>query len=347
MIATLEQRFWDLAFHKVAPDLLLELAAEIEQLKRRTCADVGGCAKPRPPGFAEDTLTPLDVFPGAQKNPATGDLTLPAWTIMAGGHSAISPYQNEQISSMQIGEHEHLFAICGLDLENMPGSPNGLYAVIQTAYEADPMQNAYYRLVRERFLSYLDEIPPGDTLNIAGHSMGGGMTMLLLNDPQIQSALLNGGYTLKSVTLYGAVRPQDLRFNGVPPTTPSELAPALFAGTEVRLYIDPEDRLAMNVGAGHLTGEGLPMPNVYFVDNGELSGGVEAHTSYDRPEKYADLPADLQVLPFQVDEQSFDHARMPPALDLDQEAFAADTPPTPVPAPTPTLTPTPTPTPTP
>lgn len=311
LLDLLEQGFWNLAFHKVSPGLLLELGAEIEALDRRVAADYGGGANSRPPELTEADLTPEQVFVGAVPDQASGLLALPAAAMMAGDHGAISPYQGEQVSLFRIGEREYLFAICGLDLKNMANSPNGMYAVMQTAYESDPLENAYYRLVRERFLSYLAQIPPGSTLNIAGHSMGGGMTMLLLNDPDIQAHLLAGGYTLASATMYGAVRPTDPRRDGVPPSEPGALAADLFADTEVRYYIDPEDRLAMNVGAGHLDTAGLPMPNVTFVDDGALSGGVEAHTSYEHAEKYADLPPELRDLPFQVDRRYWEHYRTP------------------------------------
>jgi hypothetical protein len=151
--------------------------------------------------------------------------------------------------------------------------------------------------------------------------MGGGMAMMLLNDPEVQAALISGRYTLRSVVLYGAVRPMDVHFNGIPPTEPSELAPTLFEGTEVRIYVDPEDGLAMNVGAGHMTSDGLPMPNVYFVDDGNLSGATDAHISYWNSEKYANLPEELQTLPFHVDPRYWEHSRGPDMNDVHLEEW--------------------------
>jgi hypothetical protein len=71
----------------------------------------------------------------------------------------------------------------------------------------------------------------------------------------------------------------------------------------------------MNVGAGHLTSAGLPMPGVHFIPDNELNGAVEAHTSYWKPEKYADLDAELQVLPFHVDPRYWESSRSPDASD--------------------------------
>ena len=318
MLKLLEQGFWNLAFHRVAPDLLLALAGEIEGLNRRTCADLGACVKPRPAKLDEAKLTPQQLFRGAKADPATGELTLPAWSMMTKDdeHSAISSYQGEQISLFRIGRDEYLFAICGLDLLNMSASPNGLAAVIQTATEPDPMANPYYRLIRARFLTYLGRIPPGSTLNMSGHSMGGGMTMLLLNDPEVQAALASGGYTLRSVVLYGAVRPLDPAHNGIPPGRPSDLSRTILAGTEVRVYVDREDKLALNVGAGHMADVDRPLPNVHLIDNGELSSATEAHTSYWSPEKYADLPVELQDLPFHVDPRYWELSRSPDTGDV-------------------------------
>lgn len=317
----LEQGFWILAFHRVAPDLLLALSAEIEELNRRTSAERGAGANPRPAKFDETNLTPQQVFPDARPDPATGDLALPAWSVMDGDHRAISAYQDEQISLFRIGQAEYLFAICGLDLTNMAVSPNGMTAVILTANEPDPMANPYYRLIKARFMAYLAQIPPGSTINMTGHSMGGGMTMLLLNDPEVQAAMVAGSYTLRSVVLYGAVRPLDPQHNGVPPSQPSALSDTLLTGTEVRIYVDTEDKLALNVGAGHMVHADQAMPNVHMLDNGKLDGATTAHTSYDNPTGYADLPTELQELPFHVDPRYWEHTRSPDMGDVRPDAW--------------------------
>jgi pimeloyl-ACP methyl ester carboxylesterase len=248
-----------------------------------------------------------------------------------GEHSAISSYQDEQLSLFRIGRDEYLFAICGLDLLNMGRSPNSPSAVIRTATEHDPMANPYYRLIRARFLAYLAKIPPGSTINIAGHSMGGGMTMLLLNDPEIQAALVSGGYTLRSVVLYGAVRPQDPRRDGVLPSRPGELSSTILAGTEVRIYVDREDRLALNVGAGHMSSADRPLPYVYLLDNGDLNGATDAHTSYYSPDGYAGLPANLRELPFHIDPRYWEHYRSPDVDDVHVKEWLGNTKPEPVP----------------
>jgi hypothetical protein len=101
----------------------------------------------------------------------------------------------------------------------------------------------------------------------------------------------------------------------------------------VRIYVDPEDGLAMNVGAGHLTSDGLPMPNVYFINDGNLSGATEAHTTYDNPQKYANLPEELQTLPFQADMRYWEHARFPLGMAAPQRDGIKPTSPTPIPVP--------------
>ncbi|NTW97875.1 MAG: hypothetical protein HGB28_04920, partial [Oscillochloris sp.] len=301
LLSLLEQGFWVLAFNKVDPEILRPLAAEIEVLASRIYDQFGIAANTRPPEFAEAHLFPIDLFPGATRDPSSGLLSIPAWSTMSGDHSAISPYFNEQVGYTSTGAHAHQIAICGLDIKNMKFGPNGIFNVIQTGYGHDPMENTYYQLVKQRFLAYLEHIPPGDTLDFVGHSMGGGMTMMLLNDPEVQTVLIERDYTINSVTTYGAVRPEDPRFNGFPPSEPTASAPALFANTEVRFYVDPEDYLAMNVGAGHLDDSGQPLPNVILIGNDNLNGPTDAHTSYDDPTKYANLPPELQSLPFEVD----------------------------------------------
>lgn len=307
----IHQGFWNMAFNKVDPAILLPLAEEIERLNLRMRGTVFDEPHTRPEPWREISLQAIDAFVGSHMNNTTGYLDLPAWSLMAGEHSAISPYYNEQVTWQQIQPHEHIIAICGLDLGNMHAAPNGMTAVMRTAHDKDPLLNSYYQVVKQRFLTYLDHIPPGDTLNFTGHSMGGGMTMMLLNDPEIQQRLLADGYQIRSITTYGAVRPEDPQRNGFPPSQPSTDIATLLANTEVRFYVDPDDRLAMNVGAGHLDDNGMPLPNVYFVDNNQLNDPIQAHTSYDDPKKYRELPPELQQLPFAVDSSSFHSYRHP------------------------------------
>ncbi|WP_129628873.1 hypothetical protein [Candidatus Oscillochloris fontis] len=312
----IHQGFWNMAFNKVDPAILLPLAEEIERLNLRMRGTLFAAPHARPQPWREFYVWAIDAFVGSQVNYTTGQIDLPAWSLMAGEHSAISPYYNEQVTWQQIQPHEHIIAICGLDPGNMHAAPNGLVAVLLTAYGHDPLKHSYYQLVKQRFLAYLDHIPPGDTLNFTGHSMGGGMTMMLLNDPEIQQRLLADGYQIHSITTYGAVRPEDPQRNGFPPSQPSPEIATLLANTEVRFYVDPEDRLAMNVGAGHLDANGMPLPNVYFVENNKLDDPIQAHTSYDDPKKYRELPPELQQLPFAVDSPSFHSCRHPDQIPL-------------------------------
>ncbi|NTV64069.1 MAG: hypothetical protein HGA65_11115 [Oscillochloris sp.] len=312
----LEQAFWNLAVQQIEPDLLLALSIEIEQIQSRISADRKIGPHVRPSTLSEQKLPAATFFPGARCG-IDGALIPAAWSTMAGDHSAISPFYDEQVTYRQIGAHDHEIAICGLDLENMHVAPNGLMNVILTADSHDPMENSYYRLVKERFLRYLDHIPPGDSLNVVGHSMGGGMSMLLLNDPEIQARLMDGGYNINSITTYGAVRPTDPRFNGFPPSEPSALIHDLLGDAEVRFYVDPEDRLAMNVGAGHLDANDEPLPHVILIDNGHLDGPTTAHTSYEDPAKYVNLPPELADLPFRVDPRYLTNYRNPDDMERD------------------------------
>ncbi len=312
----IHQAFWNMAFNKVDPAILLPLAEEIERLNIRMRGTLFDNPHTRHQSWRDFHVWAVDAFVGSQVNYATGDLDLPAWSLMAGEHSAISPYYNEQVTWQKIQPHEHIIAICGLDPGNMHVAPNGMASVMRTAHDLDPSLNAYYPLVKQRFLAYLDHIPPGDTLNFTGHSMGGGMTMMLLNDPEIQQRILADGYEIRSITTYGAVRPEDPQRDGFPPSQPSAEIAALLANTDVRFYVDPDDRLAMNVGAGHLDANGLPLPNVYFVENNKIDDPIQAHTSYDDPKKYRALPPELQQLPFTVNATSFHSIRNPDDVGL-------------------------------
>jgi hypothetical protein len=79
----------------------------------------------------------------------------------------------------------------------------------------------------------------------------------------------------------------------------------------VRIYVDKEDKLALNVGAGHMDGANQAMPNVSMLDNGNLDGATTAHTSYYSRAGYAGLPRELQGLPFHVDPRYWEHYRSP------------------------------------
>ena len=304
----LSQNFWNLAFRNTDPHLLRILASQIEDLYGNLMPNH---QKRRPWGDLEYTnpdgtlnVSAQDVFlldkdgnlRGTQAGTYRDDGTieLDPSVIQSGPHSLISGNMGEQVTMARVGSDEYAFGVDGLDPENMGNSPNGIVSVIDTAY-FDPNQNKYYQLVKERFGDYLRNVPPGSKLNFVGHSMGAGMLMILLNDPEIQQKIKERGYDVHSVTTYGMVRPTDPNRNDVPPdTSGSGTTPAIFSETKVRHYVDPDDKLAMNVGGGH---EGRA--NVKLVDDGEITGPVEAHTTYYRKD-YKGEP-----LPFTVDPKWF------------------------------------------
>lgn len=293
------QNFWDLSFQFTSPFILHALCGRLEALHARLLPDdtrvrpeTSGAAEPM---NSDGTLgVSLEQVFGVSVAGAGGPVMPTPNVIQQGDHSLISGYLGEQVSMAQVGAHEYVIGVNGLDVTNMGNSSNGLVSVINTAY-FEPGQNAYYQEVRQRFLAYLHAVPEGSTLNFAGHSMGAGMLMLLLNDPAVQAELRNRGSQVNSVTTYGMVRPADRSRNDVPPDEAGADADgSLFGDTTVTHYVDPDDKLAMNVGGGHTGRDG-----VTFVDDGEVTDPVAAHTNY-QDKEYGD-----DTLPFQVDPAHF------------------------------------------
>lgn len=300
------ESFWQLMYRPLDEERLLSLTARIDTLNRALCGALGTCSKPRPPEHAEPLRDPRrgtrDVPLEAMFDRATvrhqgsdGRLYLAPQALLYGEHSVISYYADEQVRLVRVGEHEYAIGIAGLDPDNA-GGPNNFNSVARTS-KGHTEENEYFSYVKAQFLGQLERLPAGSTLHMAGHSMGGGMIMLVLNDPEVQRRLRSGAYTVASVTTYGAVRPDTRRANGVPPDEPEALTAPLYADTIVNHYVDSDDALALNVGAGHDPGR---FANVHILDDGQISDPKAAHSSYGDP-VYSGLPPHAQVLPFTVD----------------------------------------------
>ncbi|WP_416181118.1 lipase family protein, partial [Chloroflexus sp.] len=165
--------------------------------------------------------------------------------------------------------------------------------------------NAYYHTVRERVVSLIEQLPAGSTLHLAGHSMGGGMCILLSNDPVVQAALAQRQIQLASVTTLGAVRPTG-EWDDVPTVINNQ-------PVTVRHYVDSDDTLAKAVGAGH--DDTRYRDTVYELNNHQLDQPSVAHSAYETFD-YTRLPEEAQVLPFMVDPAHFQLLAIPalPAL---------------------------------
>lgn len=311
-----DHSFWRTVVGENDPERLRPIFGHIEAIDRQLRAHIGAFTAPRPPDQAErPSLHPdgrldvaaTDMFADKYRlERPDGTFLSSVGALLNGNHSPISGYLGEQVSMAELSPGSYVIGINGLSPENMTVAPNGLIAVHATAFDGDREANPYYRHVRERFTTYIEQLPPNSTLHLAGHSMGGGMIFLLLNDPAMQDLLLARGVTLGSVTTLGAVRP-DPPNDAIPPRQLRAEAARLFDGAEIRHYVDSDDALARNVGAGH-----AGYPDVIMLDNGTIDASVTAHTTYDL-ESFADLPPDLQVLPFATDPATFRlFPRVPP-----------------------------------
>lgn len=307
--------FWVEVFSNTHKDRLLELAHHIEALDRQIRAEIGAFTAPRPPGAAERldfrsddrlNVSAEAVFGPPGQQPAPDGLLTPGMgSLLNGAHSLISGSLHEQVSMAETTPGNYVIGINGLSPENMTVTLNGLVSVIMTAYGSDPEANPYYRYVRERLFAYIDQIAPNSTLNLAGHSMGGGMIFLLMKDQAVLERLAAKGITFGSITTIGAVRPVNAD-EIPPPHLRSDLA-HLFARAEIRHYVDTDDALALNVGAGH-----AGYANVIPLDNGVIDDPTAAHTGYTQ-ESFQSLPPELQVLPYLVDPVTFQlYERTPP-----------------------------------
>jgi pimeloyl-ACP methyl ester carboxylesterase len=197
--------------------------------------------------------------------------------------------------------------------------------------------NHYYAEVKARFLAALRAIPPGSTLHLQGHSMGGGMCFLLRSDPEVRRALAAAGIVVGTLITFGAVRPKGQagrdKYN----------EPGPFASLAERHYVNLDDSLALNVGAGH-----ADYPDVITLANHRIDEPSQAHNGYGQPENYVDLPPDLLELPYLIDPASYEVYNPAIALKWVEVPELAPVPgPTPLPTqPTPEPAPPPTPTPT-
>jgi hypothetical protein len=297
--ALIERAFWIESQEHVAPELLHAIAEEAETLNALLAAAGGSAGKVRPEPLLrmpDGRVVGVDfdkAFPEEQRIALPdGTYALRPGALMSGEQRIISYYRGEQVTLVRLNADEFVVGICGLDPQNMAHGPNGLSAVIETAHDGDTLRNAYYTYVREQFSRYLELIPPGSSLHLAGHSMGGGMALRLLNDPEVIAALAERDITPTHLTTVGAVRP--VTAGGLP------------AEVQERHYVDPDDQLAMNVGAGHNS-----YPGVVFIDNGVFTNPTAAHSGYADAD-YSALPDGLDRLPYTVDPAHYAVYRLDP-----------------------------------
>lgn len=298
--AVYHREFWIASQEHVPPGLFHAITSEIDALARTVTgvAGLGGHVRPQPLQRDADgrvlNVAFDDAVPIEQRLPlADGTYALRPGVLMSGEQRIISYYRNEQVTLVRLNANDFVVGICGLDPKNMAFGPNGTNAVIDTAYGSDPLRNPYYVYVRDEFLRYIELIPPGSNVHLAGHSMGGGMATQLLGDPAVLAALAARNLMPQSLTTVGAVRPE-----AKPGSLPADI-------TE-RHYVDPDDELAMNVGAGH-----VGYPGVVFIDDGDLTDPAAAHSGYADAD-YSALPADLGLLPYTVDPAHYAVYRLDP-----------------------------------
>ncbi|PDW03430.1 hypothetical protein [Candidatus Viridilinea mediisalina] len=298
------QGFWYEGMAHLNPQLFQSLSAQVDQLSLATCAELERCTPSgREPEVAERIVDPLtgaldvaaeQVFlhsfqAGQRFQPQAAD-------AMHGDHSAISYAPGEQVRLERLNAErgDYRISIAGLN-PNQPGAINNFEAVAMTA-QGISEGNHYYEEVRARFLADLERIPPGSVLHLQGHSMGGGMCFLLRDDPLVQASLVAAGVVIGSMITFGAVRPQGPAGQDLPREAGNP-----FAHAEERHYVDTDDSLARNVGAGH-----VGFANVFLLENNQVNDPVFAHGDYENPENYHALPPDLQRLPFEVDPESYE-----------------------------------------
>jgi hypothetical protein len=263
----IEGGFWREAFEHLDPSVRLSLAMRI------------------------DALNTLLNGPHPPANP-NAPCVQPS-NRAAGAYAAISyePYEQVVLERLN-GAGDFRLSIAGLD-PTKPGAPNNLAAVMLTA-DFPPQQNHYYQHVRERLFAALEQIPPGSRLHLQGHSMGGAMALLLRDDPEVQRRLSEAEITVPSLTIYGAVAPAHADLRAV-------LTGGPFADSDLRVYVNPDDALALNVGADY-----AGFAQVYPVGEAALDAPHHAHGDYQNPDHYAALPPELQLLPYVVDPGSYE-----------------------------------------
>ncbi|WP_298817499.1 hypothetical protein [Chloroflexus sp.] len=311
VLATLESGLWFDSFRHLSLDDMREHAIRLEQLNRsaRTALFLGPLTRPTtgPDAEPDGQATAIAVFPPLERqvNPGQPYRITPA-ALQANAHGLISPYFGEEVRAARVGEKEYAVGISGLNLDNMAYGTNGVVSVIETARGVERIEhNAYYQTVRERVLRVIDQLPPGSLLHLTGHSMGGGMCILLSNDPQIQQALSQGNIRLVSVTTLGAVRPQG-EWDDVPQMINHQPVIA-------RHYVDSDDALSKAVGAGH-DNERYRL-TVYEINNNRVDQPTIAHSAYESFD-YSQFPEAAQTMPFMIDPNHFELLRVPTGTEL-------------------------------
>lgn len=278
-----QRSFWNQSFQDAEPALLRLVAARVDALNLLLSRMLGG---QEPTG------------------PAACDLRALGGTVDA-AYTAISYMTGEQVVLERLNDNgDYRISLTGLD-PTKPGAFNNFEAVIITGY-FPPEENHYYRQVRQRFFEALRSIPPGSELHLQGHSMGGGMALLLRDDPEVQRRLRELQITVPSLTIYGAVVPAGTEF------TPLLPADSPFAGTVLRAFVNASDSLALNVGAGY-----AGYAEVQLLGGSAIDAPARAHTDYGNGAHYQGLPDDLRLLPYTVEPESYE--RSVPGLPLPPE----------------------------
>lgn len=307
ILAFTESGFWIDAFQYLTLAEMRELAASLEQLDAQVRRELwlGVSIRPAegPEAEPDGQAAVTDVFPplNNQTNPQQPYRITPA-ALQANAHGLISSYYGEEVRAAQVGEDEFAIGINGLSLNNMPVGTNGLVSVIDTAAGKEYIeQNRYYQTVIGRVLRLINELPEGSTLHLTGYSMGGGMCILLSNDPRVQAALAQRNIQLASVTTLGAVRPQG-EWDDVTPVINGQ-------PVTIRHYVDSDDKLALSVGAGHEDEQYRDV--VYMLNNNRIDQPMIVHSAYQDAD-YTQLPETAQTLPFTVDPTHFRLIEIPP-----------------------------------
>ncbi len=317
VLAIFENDLWINAFENLPPDKIRELAIRLEQLNyaARMNLSLGPLTRPTtgPDAEPDGHVSATAVFPPLECNlDATQPYRITPAALQANAHSLISPYLGEEVRAARVGETEYVVGISGLNLDNMAYGTNGLVSVINTAEGKERVaENAYYQTVRSRMLDLIENLPEGSTLHLTGHSMGGGMCILLSNDPQVQTALAQRNIRLASVTTLGAVRPAG-EWSDVPSSINAQ-------AVTVRHYVDSDDALAKAVGAGH--DDLRYRDNVYTLNNQTIDQPSVAHSAYETFD-YTRLPNEVQTMPFTIDPMKFELLPIPtlsepPAVEIE------------------------------
>lgn len=297
------QGLWYESMEFLDPQLFLALSRELDRLNLSTCPELDRCTPAgRAADVAERVVDPrtgaLDVQAG-EVFPLTGPFNnqrfypLPAESML-GEHSAISYHPGEQVRLERLNAErgDYRISIAGLNPEQ-PGAPNNFTAVAETA-AGFVEDHQYYAEVRARFLADLERIPPGSVLHLQGHSLGGGMCFLLRDDPLVQARLRAAGIVVGSLITFGAVRPRGPAGAAQPHERDDP-----FASADERHYVNSDDSLSRNVGAGHAGFE-----HVILLANDAIDAPTDAHSAYDQPQNYAELPPALRIMPYIVDPET-------------------------------------------